>query len=252
MKVLIIEDEDLTAERLESLLLRYDSTIEILDKIPSVKEAVRWFQKHSQAVDLVFMDIHLEDDLCFRIFEQVNLQVPIIFTTAFDEYMIKAFKVNSIDYLLKPVNAEGLAAAIEKFKAMKRQFSRTDLDTLLEAIGQNKPEYKTRFMVTVGTRIKTIDVADIAYFFSEEKITFMVTKDNQRLPIDYSLDKLSTMINPEEYFRANRQFLISLPSIKNIHTYSQSKLKLELEPHPKTEVFIGKEKITPFKDWLDK
>lgn len=252
MKVLIIEDEDLTAERLESLLLRYDSGIEILDKIPSVKEAVRWFQKHSSTVDLVFMDIHLEDDLCFRIFEQINLQVPIIFTTAFDEYMIKAFKVNSIDYLLKPVNAEGLAAAIEKFKAMKRQFSRTDLDTLLEAIGQNKPEYKTRFMVTVGTRIKTIEMADIAYFFSEEKITFMVTKDNQRLPIDYSLDKLSTMINPEEYFRANRQFLISLPSIKNIHTYSQSKLKLELDPHPKTEVFIGKEKITPFKDWLDK
>ncbi|WP_247235437.1 LytTR family DNA-binding domain-containing protein [Telluribacter sp. SYSU D00476] len=252
MNVLIIEDEDLTAERLESLLLRYDPTIQVLDKIPSVREAVKFLQGHMSELDLVFMDIHLEDDLCFRIFDQINLQVPIIFTTAFDEYMIRAFKVNSIDYLLKPVSLENLSAAIDKFKSMKRQFSRTDLDTLLQAIGQNKPEYKTRFMVTVGTRIRTIDVAEVAYFFSEEKVTFMVTKDNQRLPIDYSLDKLTTMLNPDEFFRANRQFLASLSSIKNIHTYSQSKLKLELAPAPKAEVFIGKEKITPFKDWLDK
>ncbi len=252
MNVLIIEDEDLTAERLEHLLHRYDPAIRVLDKIPSVKEAVRWFQNPSATPDLVFMDIHLEDDLCFRIFEQINLQVPIIFTTAFDEYMIQAFKVNSIDYLLKPVNADGLAAAIEKYKSMKRQFSKTDLDTLLQAIGQQKPEYKTRFMITVGTRIRTIEVAEIAYFFSEEKVTFLVTNDNQRLPIDYSLDKLATMVNPDEFFRANRQFLLSLPSIKNIHTYSQSKLKLDLTPAPKQEVFIGKEKITPFKDWLDK
>jgi DNA-binding LytR/AlgR family response regulator len=241
MNVLIIEDEDLTAERLEHLLHRYDPGIRVLDKIPSVKEAVKWFQNSAT-----------EADLCFRIFEQINLQVPIIFTTAFDEYMIRAFKVNSIDYLLKPVNADGLAAAIEKYKSMKRQFSKTDLDTLLQAIGQQKPEYKTRFMITVGTRIRTIEVAEIAYFFSEEKVTFLVTNDNQQLPIDYSLDKLATMVNPDEFFRANRQFLLSLPSIKNIHTYSQSKLKLDLAPAPKQEVFIGKEKITPFKDWLDK
>ncbi|HEV7350168.1 LytTR family DNA-binding domain-containing protein [Telluribacter sp.] len=153
---------------------------------------------------------------------------------------------------LPNVSFENLSAAIDKFKSMKRQFSRTDLDTLLQAIGQNKPEYKTRFMVTVGTRIRTIEVAEVAYFFSEEKISFLVTKDNQRLPIDFSLDKLTSMLNPDDFFRANRQFLISLSSIKNIHTYSQSKLKLELAPAPKQEVFIGKEKITPFKDWLDK
>jgi DNA-binding LytR/AlgR family response regulator len=252
MKVLIIEDEDLTAERLEDLLHRYDPGIQVLDKIPSVKEAIKWFQNHTSEADLVFMDIHLEDDLCFRIFEQINLQVPVIFTTAFDEYMVKAFKVNSIDYLLKPVNAEGLAAAIEKYKSLKRQFSKTDLDTLLQAIGQQKPEYKSRFMITVGTRIRTIEVAEIAFFFSEEKVTFLVTNDNQRLPIDYSLDKLATLVNPDEFFRANRQFLLSLSSIKNIHTYSQSKLKLDLTPAPKQEVFIGKEKITPFKDWLDR
>ncbi|GAB3166201.1 LytR/AlgR family response regulator transcription factor [Telluribacter humicola] len=252
MNVLIIEDEDLTAERLESLLLRYDSGIQVLDKIPSVREAIEFLQNRAQELDLVFMDIHLEDDLCFRIFDQINLQVPIIFTTAFDEYMIRAFRVNSIDYLLKPVSLEGLTAAIDKFKSMKRQFSKADLDTLLMAIGQNKPEYKTRFMVTVGTRIRTIEVAEVAYFFSEEKVTFMVTQDGQRLPIDYSLDKLTTMLNPDDFFRANRQFLVSLSCIKNIHTYSQSKLKLELAPAPKPEVFIGKEKITPFKSWLDK
>ncbi|MFC5410210.1 LytR/AlgR family response regulator transcription factor [Larkinella bovis] len=250
MNVLIIEDEELTAERMESLLQQYDASIRVMSMLPSVKEAVQWLQTHPQP-DLIFMDIHLEDDLCFRIFEQVHLPVPVIFTTAFDEYMIKAFRVNSIDYLLKPVSYDSLSAALQKYHAMKRQFSQTDLETLRQAIGLPKTEYKTRFLISVGSRLRTIETADVAYFYSEEKITFLVTKDNQRLPIDYSLDKLSPLLNPDDFFRANRQFLLSLPAIKNIHTYSNSKLKLELQPDPRTEVFISKDKVPLFKDWLD-
>ncbi|WP_338871852.1 LytTR family DNA-binding domain-containing protein [Spirosoma sp. SC4-14] len=255
MNVLIIEDEDFTADRLEELVHQYDASITILAKLPSVRDTVQWLRENLSTnrpqPDLIFMDIHLEDDLCFRIFEQVHLPVPVIFTTAFDEYMIKAFRVNSIDYLLKPVNYESLVAAMQKYQSLKRQFSQTDLDTLKEAMGIRRADYKTRFLINVGTRLRTIETIDIAYFYSEEKITFLVTKDNQRLPIDYSLDKLAPMLNPVDFFRANRQFLLSLPAIKNIHTYSNSKLKLELTPDPKTEVFISKEKVSSFKDWLD-
>jgi len=255
MNVLIIEDEDFTADRLEELVQQYDASITILAKLPSVRDTVQWLRENLSTSrpqpDLIFMDIHLEDDLCFRIFEQVHLPVPVIFTTAFDEYMIKAFRVNSIDYLLKPVNYESLVAAMQKYQSLKRQFSQTDLDTLKEAMGIRRTDYKTRFLINVGTRLRTIETVDIGYFYSEEKITFLVTKDNQRLPIDYSLDKLAPMLNPADFFRANRQFLLSLPAIKNIHTYSNSKLKLELVPDPKTEVFISKEKVSAFKDWLD-
>ncbi|GAA4413673.1 LytTR family DNA-binding domain-containing protein [Nibrella viscosa] len=251
MNVLIIEDENLTAKRLESLIKRYDASIQVLEQISSVSEAVQWLKTHT-APDLIFMDIHLEDDLAFRIFEQVSLTTPVIFTTAFDEYMIKAFKVNSIDYLLKPVNFDELSAAINKFKSLKSQYNQVDMDTLLTLLGKKEQEYKTRFMITVGTRIRTVDAADIAYFFSEEKITFLVTKDNQRLPIDFSLDKLTTMMNPDDFFRVNRQFLVRLPAIKNIHTYSKGKLKLDLQPVSSEEVFVSMDKVTDFKEWLGK
>lgn len=255
MNVLIIEDEDLTAERLQSLLAQYDPGINIVAVLPSVTESVQWLQTHTEAdpdwPDLIFMDIHLEDDSCFRIFERVPLSVPVIFTTAFDEYMIKAFKVNSVDYLLKPVGFAELSAALHKYHSLKRQFARPNLSVLQQALGLTQPTYKTRFLITIGTRLRTIDTADVAYFYSEEKITFLVTKDNQQLPIDFSLDRLMPQLNPADFFRANRQFILSLGSIKQIHTYSNSKLKLDVQPAPKTEVFISKEKVGQFKDWLD-
>ncbi|GAA4408839.1 LytTR family DNA-binding domain-containing protein [Nibrella viscosa] len=250
MNVIIIEDEDLTADRLQSLLQKYDPDINVLAQLPSVQDTVQWLRTHKEP-DLIFMDIHLEDDLCFRIFEQVSLSVPVIFTTAFDEYMVKAFRVNSIDYLLKPVSFEGLSAAMQKYQSMKRQFSQTDLDALRQVVGRPQQEFKNRFLITVGTRLRTIETSEVAYFYSEEKITFLVTRDNQRLPIDYSLDKLTSMLNPADFFRANRQFLIAMSCIRNIHTYSSSKLKLELQPDPREEVFISKEKVSTFKDWLD-
>lgn len=260
MNVVIIEDENLTAKRLEGMLHKYDPTIDVLARIPSVAEAVAWFDRPNQFVDLVFMDIHLEDDLGFRIFEQASLTTPVIFTTAYDEYMIQAFKVNSIDYLLKPINYDELVAAIEKFKALKKQFGAhsanpptPNLETLLSLIGKpNLTDYKERFMITVGTKIRSIETADVAYFYLEEKIVFLVTKDGLNLPVDYSLDKLTQLLNPRHFFRISRQFLVSLPAIQTIHTFSAGKLKLDLTPKSRQEVFVSGDRMTEFKEWLGK
>ena len=186
MKTIIIEDENLTAKRLQSLLHKYDPSIQVLAILPSVQETVDWFAGHDEP-DLVFMDIHLEDDLAFKIFEHRAIHVPVIFTTAYDEYMIQAFKVNSIDYLLKPINYEELVQALEKFKTLKKQFGQPNMETLLQLIGKKEPEDKSRLMMTVGSKIRIIETSEIAYFYSEEKLTFMVTKEGQQLPIDFSL-----------------------------------------------------------------
>ena len=258
MNVVIIEDENLTAKRLESLLHKYDPAISVLARIPSVAEAVAWFTDSHPTVDLIFMDIHLEDDLGFRIFEQTDLTTPVIFTTAYDEYMIQAFKVNSIDYLLKPINYNELVAAIEKFKALKKQFGQEnpgapDLETLLNLIGKSKQaDYKDRFMITVGTKIRSIETTEIAYFYLEEKVVFLVTKDGLTLPIDYSLDKLTQLLNPRQFFRISRQFLVSLSAIQTIHTFSAGKLKLDINPKSRQEVFVSGDRMTEFKEWLGK
>ena len=259
MNVVIIEDENLTAKRLESLLHKYDPSITVLARIPSVAEAVAWFGESNHPVDLVFMDIHLEDDLGFRIFEQTHLTTPVIFTTAYDEYMIQAFKVNSIDYLLKPINYDELVAAIEKFKSLKKQFGQEtptpsrDIETLLNLIGKSShTDYKERFMITVGTKIRSIETADVAYFYLEEKVVFLVTKDGLTLPVDYSLDKLTQLLNPRQFFRISRQFLVSLPAIQTIHTFSAGKLKLDMTPKSRQEVFVSGDRMTEFKEWLGK
>jgi DNA-binding LytR/AlgR family response regulator len=251
MRTLIIEDESLTAQRLEGMLKKYDSKIDVLAVLPSVEESVQWLRRHD-APDLVFMDIHLEDDLCFRIFELAPLTAPVIFTTAYDEYMVKAFKVNSVDYLLKPLNFVELIAALDKFKALREQYAKPDFDTLLQYIGQRTPAYKTRFMVAVGTKIRSIEVADIAYFYADEKITFMVTREGQHLPIDFSLDKLSSLLDPTQFFRISRQFLVGFSAIDTVHTHFKGKLKLDLKPKSKIEAFVVSDRMTDFKEWLGK
>ena len=249
MKTIIIEDENLTARRLESLLHKYDPAIQVLTILPSVQDAVAWFAENEQP-DLVFMDIHLEDDLAFKIFDRIHLTTPVIFTTAYDEYMIQAFKVNSIDYLLKPISYDELVHALEKFKSLKNQFAQPNMETLLKFIGQKEPEYKSRFMITVGTRIRSIETNEIAYFYSEDKLTFMVTKEGQNLPIDFSLYKLTSLLNPRDFFRISRQFLVSFPSIQAVQAHIKGKLKLDLHPKCKFEVFVSGDRMTDFKEWL--
>ena len=255
MNVVVIEDERLTAQRLISLVKKYDATINVVAQISSVSDAISWFKTHEgSAVDLIFMDIHLEDGDGFQIVTELDVKTPIIFTTAFDGYMIKAFKVNSIDYLLKPINYEELAAALDKFRSLRStQVNPADITKLIEHLSQQSdPQFKERFMVTVGTRIRSIKTDTIAYFYLEEKTVLLVTNDGTTLPIDYSLDKLMQTIDPKQFFRVSRQFIVSLNSIQMVHTISAGKLKIDLIPKPKHEVAVSGDRVSDFKEWLGK
>lgn len=270
MNVVIIEDEAPTARQLERMLKKYDPALHVMAQLPSVYEAVAWFSQHGDGQpgsgrpgsgqlghgqpplpDLAFMDIHLEDGLAFTIFEQIRLTLPVIFTTAYEEYMIRAFKVNSIDYLLKPVDYDELVAALEKFKTLRPQPALPDLNALLALIQKpREPDYKERFMVSLGTKIRSVEVSDVAYFFSEGKAIFLVPEEGTSLPVEYSLDQVAGMLNPTQFFRVNRQFLVARPAIQTIHAYSAGKLKLDLLPASRHEVFVSLSRITEFKNWL--
>jgi len=251
MNVVVIEDERLTAQRLISLIKKYDESINVAAQISSVTDALSWFGNPLNSADLIFMDIHLEDGDSFQIISKLNLKTPIIFTTAFDGYMIKAFKVNSIDYLLKPVNYDELAAALDKFRSLRQP--EVNIHQLIQHLSQqNSTPFKDRFMVTVGTRIRSIQTEDIAYFYLEEKTVLLVTDDGTILPVDYSLDKLMQVIDPRQFFRISRQFIVSLKSVSTVHTLSAGKLKLDLVPKSKHEVTVSGDRVSDFKAWLGK
>ena len=256
MNVLIVEDEKRTALRLESLLHQYDPSIRVLAQIPSVSKTVKWLKDlDNTPPDLIFLDIHLEDDLGFRIIEQLQLTTPIIFTTAYNEYTLQAFKANSIDYLLKPIDADELAAALNKFKKIHQNLLSLlpDVEVLTQLLAQKQPiTYKDRFMVTIGAKLRSINASEIAYFSFEDKATFLTTHEGLRLTIDYSLDKLTQLLNPHDFFRINRSFLVSLSAIHTAHAYSGGKLKLDLAPPHKQEVFVSGDRITDFKEWFGK
>ena len=252
MKVVIIEDEELAARRLESMIRNFDPSIEITAQLESVEESVEWFKNNEQP-DLIFLDIHLEDDLSFSIFDKVKIVSPIIFTTAFDEYAIKAFKLKSIDYLLKPIVQDELNKAIQKYKEWNRDKNElVDLNSLYELITRRDKEYKERFSITVGQKIKTFKVSQVAYFYSEDGITFAVLNNKSEYPIDYTLDYLSNVLDPKIFFRINRKLLVKISSIANVHIFPKSRLKIELNPPFTNEVFVSIEKVKQFKDWLDK
>ncbi len=252
MKVIIVEDEKFAANHLEKMILKYDSTIKVLAKLESVSDSVEWLQNNDEP-DLIFLDIHLEDDLSFAIFDKVKINSPIIFTTAFDEYAIKAFKLKSIDYLLKPIMQDDLNRSIDKYKDWhKTEKPAIDVNALYEMITKKEVVYKERFSITVGQKIKTFGINDVAYFYSEEGLTFMVNNDKSQYPIDYSLDNLVNQLNPKDFFRINRQYLVKLNAIKNVHVFPKSRLKLEMIPPTPKEVFVSLDKVTKFKEWLDK
>lgn len=249
MKIVIVEDEELAARRLETLIAECAHDAMVVARLESVEDAVEWFSRN-HAPDLIFLDIHLEDDLSFTIFEKVKVDSPIIFTTAYDEYAIRAFKMRSIDYLLKPIVKEELANSIQKFREFTAPAAQPDMESLFRLITKGPQAFKERFSVTIGQKIKSFGIGEIAWFYSEEGITFMVTTDNHQYPIDFSLDDLCTMIDPKLFFRINRQFLVKLESIKNVLIYPKSRLKLELNPAASREVFVSRDKVTKFKEWL--
>lgn len=249
MKILIIEDEKLLAERLERLIQKIEPQSIILDKLQSIEESINWFKTNE--ADLIFLDIHLSDGLSFKIFEQVEVSTPIIFTTAYDQYAIKAFKLNSIDYLLKPIDEEELKESIKKFKNLDNKQNLVDLKQLLSAVENPKNEYKKRFMVYAGQKVKSIKTEDVAYFYVLEKNIYMCTKTNENYDIDFSLDKLEAILDPDMFFRINRRYIINIESIKNMYPLSNSRIKVELFPQPNDETNVSLHRCRNFKNWLN-
>jgi len=252
MKILIIEDEALSARRLKTMLTEIDSTFIVLGITDSVKGTLDWLRNHPMP-DLLLMDIELSDGKSFDIFEQMDVRCPVIFITAYDEYAIRAFKVNSIDYLLKPVKQEELNRSIEKFRQIhqpaQREKQGPDIQALLkEFIKQSG--YKERFLIRQGDRLLPVDTQNIAYFQTKDKINFIHTIDDQEYPIDQSLDEIEKALDPKLFFRANRQFILSAPAVKKIHFWFSSKLKVDVLPSPGEEVIISREKAVAFRAWM--
>lgn len=249
---IIAEDEKPTAEKLKKMISAISPELIHLATFDSVSSTVKWL-KANKHPDLAFFDIQLADGLSFEIFEQVEIEFPVIFTTAFNEYAIKAFKVNGIDYLLKPIDEKELAAAIKKFKKdfdQKPQVLNTD--SIAKALSMLSNTYKTRFVVKVGEHIRMIPVEEVAYFFSSEKSTFIRTSAGRDYGIDQSLDQLSEIINPNNFFRVSRKHIVSLSSIIDIISYSGSRLKLKLSVQTDEDIIVSREKVAEFKEWLDR
>jgi DNA-binding LytR/AlgR family response regulator len=251
MKVLIIEDEKLAATNLEKLIISLDSSMQIVGKLGSVRESVKWLSENS--ADLIFMDIQLSDGLSFSIFDQIKVTTPIIFTTAFDQYAIKAFKHNSIDYLLKPIDKEELAVSIEKFndRFKKKQIPEINFEALLNSL-KAKPEYQKRFAVYAGLKIKSIPTKEIAYFYISDKNVFLTSTENVQYAIDFTLDKLEEMLDPQQFFRLNRKIIANIDSIKNIYAVSKSRITINLVPAFSEEVVVSLSRAADFREWLNK
>jgi DNA-binding LytR/AlgR family response regulator len=250
MKVLIIEDENFAAEKLEMMLKEIDPTIEIIAKLGSIKESVKWLLQNS--ADLLFLDIQLSDGISFSIFDQVAVNTPVIFTTAYDQYAIKAFQLNSISYLLKPIRKSDLADSFQKFRNLKSAFS-IDFDALLSQIQGKQPDFKKRFLIQIGEKIRKVEVSEIAYFYVLDKGCYMRTFQGNNYPVDYTLDRLETMIDPSAFFRINRKYFVNMDAISNMVAYSRGRIKLDLKPRADDEfdTIVSIDRSSDFKKWLN-
>lgn len=250
MRTIIIEDEQFAARRLESMIREYNPSVIIEARLESVAESVEWLRNNPHP-DLIFLDIHLEDGLSFSIFDQVKVNVPIIFTTAYDEYAIKAFKLRSIDYLLKPIVQADLNKAIDKYREWSNEKQVFDISQLRALMIGDTKTYRERYSVVVGQKLKSIEVKDIAYFFSNSGITFIVSTSGNQFSIDNSLDNLLEELDPKLFFRINRQYIVHMQSLANIHIFPKSRLKLELKPTTREDNFVSIDRVTDFKKWID-
>jgi DNA-binding LytR/AlgR family response regulator len=254
MNILIIEDEPQAAQRLEKLLSELVPELTILEKIDTVKRAVQWFNTNPPP-HLTLMDIQLADGLSFHIFEQCDVKSPVIFTTAYDEYALKAFKVNSIDYILKPVDKDELQAALKKLTMLagnQHGITKQFLDNIEMAVQKLVKTYKTRFVIKVGEHLRTIEVGSIRYFYSQEKATFCVTNENRNFILDYTLEQLEEMIDPTEFYRINRKYLVRSEAIQDIINHTNSRLKLILKASQDNDIIVARERVQEFKQWLDR
>ena len=260
LTALIVEDEPLAARRLADMLARQPDPVQILGTAEAVSQAVAMLET-GPAPDVLFLDIHLADGLSFEIFEQTTVRCPVIFTTAYDQYALQAFKVNSVDYLLKPIDEEELQAALRKLRerlpaAPVPAFDPALLAQLMQQMQQSAPpaaSYKTQFVVRVGEHLKVVPLDQVAYFFSLEKATFLQTTEGRKFVVDYTMDQLETLLDPRRFFRLNRAYLAQQSAIQDIVHYANSRLQTVLKPTaPDAQVLVSREKVNVFKSWLDR
>lgn len=249
MKVVIVEDERLTAQRLEQLLLSNHPEIKVLAILPSLESSIKWFKENDHP-DLLFLDIQLNDGTGFDLLQSLEHQVPVIFTTAFDSYAVKAFKFYSIDYLLKPIDPRELATALEKFKSMQ-PINLADQESYKKVERTLSQDFKKRFLIKLGDQFQPILTTDIAYFSYDRGFTQVHCNDGRKLPIDHSLDYLEDMLNPMDFFRVNRQLIIAMTAIQQINTYFNSRLLLKLAPETREDVIVSRDRVGDFKRWMD-
>lgn len=258
MTTLLIEDERLAASHLQNLLRKHPA-VQVVAVVPSVATGTEWLRQHP-APDLIFADIQLEDGLSFEIFDAVPVRAPLIFTTSFNEYALKAFELLSVDYLLKPIQAKDLARALEKHAYWLPQGPAPQPDSeaqllkmqqLLAQFAPNLPSYRQRFLITAGEQLLPVAVEDIAYFYTLNEVIYLVRHDGRKFPLEHNLEKLESLFDPAKFFRLNRQYLASLKAIGKIYNHFSGKLKIELLPSRPDEVLVSRERTPLFKRWLE-
>lgn len=250
MRVIIIEDEIVAAQRLQLLLKQIDPSIEVAACLESIEESVLYLQQQPHP-DLLLVDIQLSDGHSFEIFNKVSVKKPVIFTTAFDQYAMEAFKLFSIDYILKPVSADSLQKAILKYRAIADTFKAVDYAALLPAI-TNTPVYKSRFLARVGQRLFFVDINDVAFFQADNKVVFLVDKEGNRYLVDYTMEKLEEVLDPKEFFRLNRKFIVKVTAIEQVKPYFNSRLKLTIKGSAiSDELVISRERVADFRTWAE-
>ena len=254
MNILIVEDEELAVKKLQKTLAGVDPSATVVGVTDSIQSTVEWLQANRNA-DLILMDIELADGQSFEVFNRVDVTVPVIFTTSYDEYALKAFKVNSVDYLLKPVQAEDLQAALTKYKKLSagRQ-PEVHLETLVKQLQQQMQpkEYRKRFLVKHAQKLVSVDVEEIAYFYSDGRLNFFKTTDNKKYVVDYTMEELEDMLDPAAFFRISRSFYTSVAAIDKIDDYFGNRLILQLKPAVDKEALVSREKVSDFKKWMGK
>ncbi len=251
MNVIIIEDESQAALRLKKLLFKIDANINVLTILESVVDSIKWLTENLSP-DLIFSDIQLADDKSFLIYEQIKISCPVIFTTMFDNFAIKAFKTNGIDYLLKPIDEEELKSALQKYYLLTQKEEKNDLIQLIKQLKSPKPEYKSRFLVKYKQQLKVIPAYEIAYFYIDMQTVFFRTFNNEKYFVENPLNEVEETLNPYDFFRINRQMIINLKSIITIHDYFNDSLKIEIRPPFSSEIIVKRPKTTELKSWLDR
>lgn len=261
MKVLIIEDEELAVKKLRKTLESVDSTAEVVGVADSIRSSVSWLETNPTP-DLILMDIELADGQSFEIFDKIEVKSTVIFTTSYDEYALKAFKVNSVDYLLKPIQKEDLQSALNKLRNLKSMYGGSspassdplNVDNLVKELKQKlqPKEFRKRFLVKHAQKLISVEVTDIAYFYSDGRLNFFKTLDNKKYVVDYTMDELEEMLDPDRYFRISRSFYVSIASIDQIHDYFGNRLLLNLKPAVDKESIVSREKVADFKKWMGK